>query len=242
VGGVLYAFMLTHDRPPFIRAAGETLRFISRIVSLCTLTIREDSFVNSDFWTLKDPLPAPIAAIQQKLGTLGIPWGIDGGWALDLAIGAQIRPHDDVDATVFREDQLRLRTGLPCEPWLKMIPGDTWEPWQEDETLTLPIHAIKQEGGVPEIEWFLMEKEGDYWFYRKNPAIRMRADNALLMTQVSVPVLNPAIALLIKSGKDRPKDYQDFQRAMGWMNSHDKSWLAQALAIMNNRHPWLKSL
>ena len=39
-------------------------------------------------------------------------WGIAGGWAIDLFIGKETRPHSDVEVTIFREDQHMLKKAL----------------------------------------------------------------------------------------------------------------------------------
>jgi hypothetical protein len=40
------------------------------------------------------------------------PWGIAGGWALDLFVGRESRAHADIDVALLRRDQQRLRALL----------------------------------------------------------------------------------------------------------------------------------
>ncbi|MGD6844537.1 nucleotidyltransferase domain-containing protein [Bacillus infantis] len=43
------------------------------------------------------------------------PWFVAGGWAIDLFIGKQTRPHADLEIGIFREDQQALKSYL--EDW-----------------------------------------------------------------------------------------------------------------------------
>ena len=40
------------------------------------------------------------------------PWGIAGGWALDLFAGSESRIHSDVDIAILRADRRQLRSPL----------------------------------------------------------------------------------------------------------------------------------
>ena len=42
--------------------------------------------------------------VASQLSTLRTPWWVAGGWAMDLHLGAQSRPHDDIDIGVLRRD------------------------------------------------------------------------------------------------------------------------------------------
>ena len=42
-----------------------------------------------------------------------VPWWIAGGWALDLFVGKQSRPHKDLDIGVLRRDVMTVLSALP---------------------------------------------------------------------------------------------------------------------------------
>src|SRR5580698_4288909 len=44
------------------------------------------------------------AEVLKWLAPLSIPWWIAGGWALDLFLGQETRPHGDIDVGIFRAD------------------------------------------------------------------------------------------------------------------------------------------
>jgi DNA-binding transcriptional LysR family regulator len=49
--------------------------------------------------------PLAVAGLMEGFGR---PWCIAGGWAIDLFLGRQTRPHKDVEIAIFRDDQRRL--------------------------------------------------------------------------------------------------------------------------------------
>jgi len=66
------------------------------------------------------------------------PWGIAGGWALDLFIGHESRPHADIDIAIMRTDQQQLRSRLSGRVE-KVVAGELAE-WSIGEMLERPVH------------------------------------------------------------------------------------------------------
>ena len=56
----------------------------------------------------------PDAAVE-LLRDLDVPWWIAGGWSLDLFLGYELRPHEDLDVAVLRRDHLRLADNSSVE-------------------------------------------------------------------------------------------------------------------------------
>lgn len=50
--------------------------------------------------------------VAHLLADFGRPWGFCGGWAIDLFLGQEIRPHKDIDVAVLRRDQYVVRALL----------------------------------------------------------------------------------------------------------------------------------
>src|SRR5262245_29984059 len=69
------------------------------------------------------------------------PWGVAGGWALDLFLGSLTRGHADIDIVIFRQDQLILRKHLRRWTFSKVVEGRR-EHWSDGEWLSLPIHEL----------------------------------------------------------------------------------------------------
>ena len=69
------------------------------------------------------------------------PWGIAGGWAIDLFLQRQSRAHADIDVAMLRDDQQKLRSRLR-EGRAEKVIGHRLSPWVADEELTPPLHEI----------------------------------------------------------------------------------------------------
>src|SRR5688500_15886359 len=68
-------------------------------------------------------------------------WGIAGGWAIDLFLQRESRPHSDIDVAVLRADQRHIRSRLPVDRAEKVVAHQLC-PWLIDEDLQPPIHEI----------------------------------------------------------------------------------------------------
>ena len=56
--------------------------------------------------------PDNLTAIATALDTSGVRWWITGGWGVDLLLGRQTRPHNDVDIWIDAADDGETRAGL----------------------------------------------------------------------------------------------------------------------------------
>lgn len=53
-----------------------------------------------------------VLEILDRLDAAGIRWWVHGGWGVDALLGAETRPHDDLDLAVARDDLARLEAAL----------------------------------------------------------------------------------------------------------------------------------
>ena len=86
-----------------------------------------------------DPLSP--AEAQELFSGLSAPWWISGGWAIDLFIGRQTRPHGDLDVLILRDDQLIFQKHL--SHWDlsdRRLPDFTT--WSKGDFLDPPINDI----------------------------------------------------------------------------------------------------
>ena len=95
------------------------------------------------------------------------PWGIAGGWAIDLFIGNKTRDHSDIEIAILREDQQRMKNALADWSFQKVVNGELVD-W-ESETLELPIHELhgKHQKSGECLEVLLNEVENDLWIFRR---------------------------------------------------------------------------
>lgn len=165
-------------------------------------------------------------------------WCVAGGWALDLFLGRATRSHSNVDVTVFRQDQIRLREYLAGWTFQVLVDG-ALAPWQTGEWLAPPKHevwAASPDGAS--LRLLLDERSARDWVYRREPAVVRPIELAILRTG-RVPVLAPEIALLYKAAATRPCDEADLRAVLPELPEERVTWLRDALERAHPAHPWL---
>ena len=197
----------------------------------------------SDGWE-----PLSVDEVTELLRGMDTRWWIAGGWALDLHLGRQTRPHHDIDVLVLREDLPGVRERLrgwdlhAADP-----PGaGVLRPWPEDELLPAALHDVWCRP-TPTSSWALQlmvdDTDGADWVYRRDS--RIRRPVAELCGPASAPgrpVLAPEVQLLYKSRALRPKDVEDFSVLAGVLDEGRRNWLRQALSTVSPGHAWLDRL
>ena len=170
------------------------------------------------------------------------PWGIAGGWAIDLFVGNETRNHSDIEIAILREDQQRIKKVLGDWNFQKVVSGKLVD-WGM-ETVELPIHELHgehQQSGE-RLEILLNEVEGDLWIFRREPTITFPSSTLFLKTKDGVPYLHPAIVLLYKAKNAREKDHSDFQTVRDLLSKTDRQWLCNALETHVPDHEWISQL
>ncbi len=185
--------------------------------------------------------PAEVTAL---LAGLSAPWWIAGGYAIEAFVGKSFRPHDDVDAGLFRDDQLTIQRHLAGWELHAADPPGALRPWRTGEQLPAGVHDIWARRG-PDDPWrfqlMLNESNGDEWLFRRDERIR-RTIQSLTWLKDGVPHLAPEIQLLFKSKAPRPKDEADFEAALPLLEQRHKAWLRNALELVEPGNPWLARL
>jgi hypothetical protein len=178
-----------------------------------------------------------------RRGIAGGQWGIAGGWAIDLFVGRQMRPHADIDVAILRDDQARLRDRLSDARVEKVVDGQL-VPWGSEERLELPIHEIH--ATWPDgfhLEFLLNEWDAasGEWIFRRDSRIRRPVDSVFSMGR-GLERLAPEVVLLYKSKGSGQKDDADFATCVGLMTPEQRGWLHDALRMTDAEHPWLTTL
>jgi hypothetical protein len=82
--------------------------------------------------------------VQHLLTNVRCPWGVAGGWALDLFLNRVTRKDKDIEVAIFREDQLILQEYLSAQGgFFEYVCNGQLFPWKSEERLELPIHEIR---------------------------------------------------------------------------------------------------
>src|SRR5438067_30403 len=107
----------------------------------------------------------------------------------------ETRPHDDVEIAIFRNDQSHLHRHLPGWSFEKIVESRhvRWD--AAAERLLLPVHEVharSPDHPPRSLEFLLNERTADEWVFRRDPAIRLAVDRAILRSERGMlPVLCP---------------------------------------------------
>jgi hypothetical protein len=183
---------------------------------------------------------------------LPAPWWIAGGWAIDLFLGHQTRPHDDLDVQVLRQNQQEIRTlfrgwdvqaAHPSPP--ESPPEWPFRDWEIGEDLSPDVHDIWCRPSTTEpwaIQLMIADVHEDRWLFRRDPGIARPISTIGRVTRGGIPYLSPEIQLLYKAKGMRPKDGDDFQRVLPQLGRTGRQWLWRTLTKAHPGHPWLAQL
>src|SRR5436309_6543830 len=165
------------------------------------------------------------------MGGFERPWFVAGGWAIDLLLGRETRPHKDIEIAILRQDQLGLQRHLVGWDFRAVLPGTGGysRPWLSEQWLDNPIHEIHASvNEAPPLEILLNEREGSDWVFRRDHRIHRALTAVGGQTPGGVPYLAPEIVLLYKAATPSPLDEADFNAALPALDEAQRLWLAAA--------------
>ncbi len=185
-------------------------------------------------------------AVPQQVVTLMAgfekPWGICGGWAIDLYLGKVTREHHDIEIAVFRKDQIAVQTHLRDWYLTKVVSlAGQRDQWKEDEQLQPPIHEIhaqRPDTVLHHLEILLNESAGDHWQFRRDARVTRPLSMIWGYSDDGIPYMNPEIVLLYKAKKPTPNDEADFTHVCTVLASEPRCWLKHALTTCYPGHRW----
>ena len=161
-----------------------------------------------------------------------VPWGIAGGWTLDLWQGSVSRPHSDIEISCFFADLPALLPILDrfeiaiarnkqltfYEPGTE-LPSPPFSLWLRSHGETLWDFEIVSEA----------QQEGQ-WAYRREPSVRLPMATVFGRTASGWPIIAPRIQLLYKCKQPRDKDLLDLARYVPRLDEAARLWLRSAVS------------
>ena len=167
------------------------------------------------------------------------PWGFAGGWAIDLFLGRQSRPHSDIDVALLRGDQRHIRARLPAGQVQKVV-DHCLSPWGVDEDLQPPVHEVHAawpDGFRLELLLNEHDEQRQRWVFRRDYRIG-RPVGATFLGHADLPYLAPEVVLLYKAKAAAAKDDADLFSALPHLSADQRGWLRDALALTAPGHRW----
>jgi len=188
--------------------------------------------------------PLTVEQVTARFSLFDFDWWIAGGHAIDLFLGWQTRPHDDIDIEMFRSDRDLLFDVL--DGWdLHAVSVGRSVPWTRGEDLDADTFGIWGRPS-PDDPWAveIILANGDFgeWRFRRDPGITLDGEALVRRTSSGVPYCTPEVQLLYKSKQTRPKDDVDLTRVLHKMSPTQRSWLIAAIGRSDTEHPWISVL
>lgn len=185
--------------------------------------------------------PPQVAAL---LHGAEVPWWIAGGWALDLFVGRQTRVHTDIEISVYRgnDDKIRERLG----GWEFFVATDgTLTPLAAGTPLPMDAHELwaRARGrDTWQLEILIEERKDGRWFYRWNERIGVNEKDIGRFTSDGIPFIRPDIQLLYKSKGPRPVDESDLLTVLPRLDVAQRATLSAWISSGDPTHRWIARL
>lgn len=172
--------------------------------------------------------------LMARLRDVAVPWAVVGGWSLDLFLGHQSRPHDDLEVAVPVAGFPVVRNALADLDF--QPPGgadftESHQTWGFDPSIRAYC-----------VDVFREPHDGDTWICRREPSIRLPYDAVVRRSDDGIPYQAPEIGLLFKAKNNRPKDDADLAAICPRLDREQRRWLTGALEVVHPGHPWLDAL
>jgi hypothetical protein len=181
-----------------------------------------------------------LETLVERLGGVE-PWGVVGGWSIDLHLGRQTRHHGDLEIAVPQQSFGLVAAAVTDLEWDVVGDGHLW-PYPEalDD---FPQTWLRDPTSGSFLLDVIRESHDDAtWRYRRDPTITVPYVEAYLRTEHGLRYLAPELAVLFKAKHQRPKDEQDFVAVLPAMNEQQRHRLRTWLERTEPGHAWLKAL
>lgn len=196
-------------------------------------------------------------------------WAVCGGFALDLFLGRNIRPHGDIDICVFEEDREDIKGYALDKGWRvyefrgqgKVRPLESGMPSDPGRNLMclkdgcdlVKFYPCEEKGmlyhqffhtGMKEfnyLEFLFNSLLGDELVLDQRKGIRRKLSEAILLSG-GIPYLAPEVVLLYKASDWENPGYQlDFAQIYPCLKESQRAWFAQGMKqLYPEGHPWMK--
>lgn len=187
--------------------------------------------------------PLSAADVRERFADAGVPWWTAGGVAIDLFLGWETRPHDDIDVEMLRRDRMVLFDVF--SGWdLHAVSEGRLIAWTGQD-LARDVFGI---WGRPDpssawaVEVMLADGDDTTWRFRRDPEISLPLADLVHVTGVGMPYCTPEVQLLYKAKRNRPKDDADLARCLHRLAPSQCRWLADAIARAQPGHAWIPVL
>jgi hypothetical protein len=176
------------------------------------------------------------------MASVGEPWCVAAGWAIDLFLGRQTRAHDDIELAVGPRGFEAARRALADHELFVVGGGFAWPLGEQSLATHHQTWVRDRETRAWRLDLLREPWEDDTWVFRRDPRIRLPLAHAIERTREGIPYARPEIVLLFKAKAAREKDDADLAVTLPLLAKPARQWLADALSLVHPGHRWLASL
>jgi len=180
--------------------------------------------------------------LADMLAAVDIPWGVAGGWALDLLGGQRSREHSDLEIAVPTSGFWTIRAALDNYTFEVIGAGRRWPLDSAAFDVMHQTWVREPTTGVYRLDVFREPHNGDTWICRRDASIRLRYRDIIRRTADGILFVASEIVLLFKAKHAKTKDEADLSRTLPILNPKQRSWLKDALEHAHPCHPWMDRL
>ncbi len=180
--------------------------------------------------------PQDVAA---RLVGLDLAWSVAGGWAIDLYLGRQTRPHSDLEIAIPRAELDRLRPAFADLSLFAAGTGRVAPLGGDEDPRHHQVWVLDPVVNAWRLDTFLEPGDRNIWVSHRDARIRRAYREAVARTAEGIPYLRPEIVLFTKAKHRRDKDEVDLAVTLPSLDHEARRWLAEALALAHPGHPWL---
>ena len=205
--------------------------------------------------------------LKDFMAESSFPWAICGGFALDLFLGRNIRPHGDIDLCLLEKDRESakeyalgkgwqvyefrgwgkvrpLEQGMHSDPGRNLMcvgEGCDLVKFYPCEDAGMLYHQFFHTGmkAFHYLEFLFNSTCGADLVLDQRKGLRRELSKAFLLRD-GIPYLAPEIVLLYKASDSENPEYQlDFHETYPNLNDEQRSWFLQSMhQLYPKGHPW----
>lgn len=182
--------------------------------------------------------------VARRLSGVGVPWCVVGGFAIDLFLGRETRPHEDLEIVIARADFARVRAHLAGfalhavgDGEVRALAAGELPPADKHQNWVLDPRA-----NAWRMDVMLEPGDADTWIFRRDERIRAKRAQMVATTRDGIPYLGPQGVLLYKAKNVRAKDERDFAAVVPQLGQPARDWLREAIALAHPGHAWIAGL
>ena len=183
--------------------------------------------------------------VAERLAGIDVLWCVIGGYAIDLFLGRETRPHHDIEIATTRDGFPAIRERLQQQHVLYAVGDGTLRRLAPSDPYPKDRHQCwVLEEGIAAWRLDVMQEPGDAatWRFRRDERIAAPRANIVRYTHDSIAYLAPEAVLLFKAKGMREKDKSDFTLVAPLLPPTQRAWLLDALSRTHHGHSWIAAL